>query len=91
MISSGAIDSASPTYEPAALAMGFIGEREAPRRLTGRWRSRLVAGAKWLWKQAVDETLDVRGVDEAVAIGVAGAGVAGCCAVEEDVDEELEV
>ena len=45
-------------------------------------------GSAALREQAVDETLDVRGVDVAVAIGVGGAGRR---AVEENVDEELDV
>ena len=47
--------------------------------------------ARLLQEQAVDETLDVAGVDEAVAVGVAGARIARRCAIEENVDEELDV
>ena len=44
-----------------------------------------------LREQAVDEALDVAGVDVAVTISVAGASAARCSAVEENVDEELDV
>ena len=71
----------------AAAGWGVVSSRAAVSALDIEFRA-IRRGSAALREQAVDETLDVRGVDVAVAIGVGGAGRR---AVEENVDEELDV